>query len=128
MTDIDRLVTRCRADGEFTLAARFWSGTLRFDLGFTAFELVLEDGRIVEARAPKGDLPAGPGHLAYNGPEDVWRRVLMPVPPPLHNDLAPALLSGVWQEGDVETGWQYYPAARRVVDLMRELMREEWSG
>ena len=64
-------------------------------------------------------MPDGPGHLGFRGPEDVWRKILAAVPPPFHNDIVPARAFGLVQEGEAETFWQYYPAARRAVDLLR---------
>jgi hypothetical protein len=115
----ERVASACATDGEFLLAARFWTGSLRIDLGREAFELVIHDGRIVEARPPDGDPPGGAGHLGFAGPAEVWDAVLSAVPPPYFNDIVPATALGLSRTGEDETFWQYYPAVRRVIELLR---------
>ena len=42
------LTQRLNEDSEFRLAARFWSATLRLDLGDASHRLRFEEGRLVE--------------------------------------------------------------------------------
>jgi hypothetical protein len=106
----------CRGDGEFRMAARYWTGSLRLANGDDVIELRLEDGAV----SPGGPCGDGPGHIGLSGPADVWRQMLAPVPAPFFNDIMPAQAFGLSHEGDTETMWQYYPAVRRVIELMRE--------
>lgn len=115
-----RLAARCTTDGEFRLAARYWTGSLRFDLGETVACLLLTNGEVRAAEAPSAAVPAGAGHVGVRAPADVWARILAPIPPPLFNDILPAQAFGLVREGDAETFWQYFPAVRRAVDLLRE--------
>lgn len=116
--DASRLAQRCAADGEFRLAARYWNGRLRLDLPGGSLGLVFENG--ASAAGPWAD---GPGSLALRAPADVWDKLLMPIPPPMFNDIVPAAAFGFVVEGEPETYWQYYPAIRRLIDLVRE----EWN-
>lgn len=121
---------RCGADGEFALAARYWTGVLRLDLGDEAADLVLEDGRVtavIGVAEPDRGLPTSPGHVGVCAPAATWDRILADVPEPYFNDVLAAHSrpeAGVDIDGDVETLWQYYPAIRRVVDLLRAERRE----
>ena len=118
-----RLAARCAADGEFRLAARYWTGSLRFDLGETVACLLLSNGEVRAAEALPATVPVEAGHIGVRAAAEVWSKILAPIPPPFFNDLPPAQAFGVVREGDVETSWQYYPAARRVVDLREEGLR-----
>ncbi len=114
----ERLAQRCRNDGEFGLAARYWDGSLVLDLDGELLEFRLADGRISGAESPaEGPL------VTIRAPKDVWDRMLADVPPPLYNDIIPAARFGLRIEGEMETFWQYYPAIRRLVDLLREEVR-----
>jgi hypothetical protein len=112
----ERIAARCRDDGEFRLAARYWDGSLAIDLGDALIEFALHEGRI---EAGRGGSPA----LAIRAPAETWEALMAPVPPPFLNDMVPARAFGLEIDGPEETFWQYYPAIRRLVDLMRE----EWS-
>jgi hypothetical protein len=111
-----RLAARCAADGEFSLAARYWTGSLGIDLGGQTVAFALTDGKIeaVDGAAVREY------HVGLAAPREVWDKVLAPVPPPFFNDIMPARAFGLRVSGDEETLWQYYPAVRRLIDLLRE--------
>jgi hypothetical protein len=109
-----RLAARCAEDGEFRLASRFWEGGVSVDFGAGRIDLALAGGH-VSAAAVTGDRS-----IQLGGSAETWKKVLSPLPPPFFNDIAPARAFGLTVEGDEETFWQYYPAIRRLVDLLRE--------
>ncbi len=111
----ERLSQRYMDDGEFRLAARYWDGSLTLDLDGTRLEFSIVDGRT--AGGP--DAEPEPS-ITVSGPEDVWSQILAEVPPPCYNDILPARMFGLRVGGNRETFWQYYPAIRRLVDLLRE--------
>ena len=52
--------------------------------------------------------------------DDVWAKILAPVPPPFYHDLFPAQLHhGLRISGDLESVFAYYGALRRLTELMR---------
>jgi len=116
----ERLASRCNGDGEFRLAARFWDGSLSIDIGAGPLDLVVEGGVIEPGTAARNG-----GYIGLRGPAETWAKVLSPVPPPFHNDIMPAMAFGIVIEGEEETWWQYYPAVRRVVDLLREEVQRD---
>ena len=91
---------------------------MRFDLGDHVITLAFQDGRIVDDQ-PVGEAD-GP-QITLTAPAQLWREILKPVPPPFHNDIVPAQALGLEIGGDPEAFWQYYPAVRRMVDLLREV-------
>jgi pimeloyl-ACP methyl ester carboxylesterase len=112
--DTIELATRCRADGEFVLAARHWTGGLRFVIGDTATGVTLIDGE------PRSGVPdPGPGVLEVVGPADVWGQLLRTPPPRFFNDVVPALSLGLKRRGDHLLWSQYVPAVQRAVELLR---------
>jgi hypothetical protein len=115
-----RLAARCAADGEFRLAARYWTGSLRLDLDGTVAYLLLTDGAVRAAPSEPATVQTGTGHITVRAPAEVWAKILAPIPPPHFNDILPAQAFGLVREGDAETFWQYFPAVRRAVDLLRE--------
>ena len=53
-----------------------------------------------------------------------WEHLLERVPRPLHQDLFAGITLGRFQlEGDRDAFYAYYPAVRRLVDLVREARR-----
>jgi hypothetical protein len=115
-----RLAERCAGDGEFRLAARYWSGSVRLDLGDAVVELLLDDGAVSAPSEPGSVARAGLGHIGVRAPVEVWERILAPIPPPYYTDIIAARAFGLRIEGERETFWQYYAAVRRALDLLRE--------
>jgi hypothetical protein len=113
----ERLAARAARDGEFRLAARYWTGTLDIDLEVAVLAFALGDGAISSGGGGRGP---GSAHIGLAAPREVWKKLLAPVPPPFFNDMMPARGFGLQVSGDDETLWQYYPAVRRLIDLLRE--------
>jgi hypothetical protein len=115
-----RLPHLCSSDGEFRLTARYWNGSIRIGIDGEAVTITVSDGLAAEASATTGDAPDEPGHFGFDGPQDVWDRLLAEMPEPGFNDVAPAQYNGMRRTGHRETYWQYFPAARRIIDLLRD--------
>ncbi len=114
--DPARVMAAANADGEFLLAARFWTAGVALEVGERRYLLRLEDGRVaafeaaVDAQAPDVRIAA---------PAEAWDEMLSPVPRPFYHDLfAASVRSGFTFQAGVD-GLAYYPALRRLVEIMR---------
>lgn len=114
-TDLDEI---CGNDGEFLLLARYWTGSLTLEAAEERVELLMAQGQPVGCQLPPAQTRRGPGHIGVSAPAHIWAQLLAPVPPPFLNDVMPAQAFGLSLSGDEETLWQYYPALRRLVELM----------
>lgn len=110
----ERLATLCANDSEFMMLARYWNGGARLGIGAKTLNLTLEGGK------PSAGTGEGAGWLSLAGPDDVWQKVLAPVPPRGFNDAFLAATPGLMPTGDLMALWQYYPAIQRAVQLLRE--------
>lgn len=110
----EQLVERCLADGEFTLAARYWNGGFRLHIGDAVLAVTLHDG--VVAAGDPGDAAAVVG---LHGGIEVWEQLLAAVPAPHFTDITPAFRRGLSRSGHELTYWQYLPALQRAVELLR---------
>lgn len=112
-----RVMERANADGEFRIAARFWRTALRFDLGPESVHLTVDDGVI---RAVALARPGADCAVSVAGTRESWERLLAAAP--LWQDLVGAVLRGdfVVTAADPEAFYAYYPAVRRLLDLVRE--------
>ena len=112
---LERLPETANLDAEFRQAARLWSTRLCLRAGEEAHLVRIEDGRVtaVEDRADPFD-------VCISGPAAGWRELLAPLPRPFYQDLWGAIAHhGFAIEGD-EVGFHaYYPAARRLLELLR---------
>ncbi|MXZ33096.1 MAG: hypothetical protein F4Z20_07095, partial [Gammaproteobacteria bacterium] len=104
----------CAEDGVFRLASRFWRGGLVLEIGTQSLALRV-DGGVVEAGIPSGT----EGLIRYSGDEALWSNLLAATPPPLFNDLAPAIVQGLQVDADPLLQSQYYGAAKRAIELLR---------
>ena len=118
---LDGLAELCAGDGEFMLLARHWTGKLRLSIGNNCVDLRMRDGvPVAEVAAVAAEqLPDEPGLIGLSATGDLWERMLAPVPEPFYNDIVPAQALGLQRSGSELTFWQYYPAVRRVVELLR---------
>jgi pimeloyl-ACP methyl ester carboxylesterase len=126
----ERIPELTAADGEWQLMARDWTGRLRLGVGETVWDVSIDGGVVTAVDRAAGELPAVPGNAAYVATVQTWAAMLQPVPAPLFSDPAAAMLTGgaatkalfpaAEVGGDVVTARQYWPAVRRLVELLRE--------
>lgn len=119
LIDVDRIREAANDDSEFRLAARFWTAMLRLDAGAEVHLLAVQEGEMVEASED-----AAFGYdLRLAAPLDSWRELLAASPRAFYQDLYGASLRHDFTlEGDVDA---YYPAIRRLVEIMREVAADD---
>ena len=112
----DRLCRSCTGDSEFRLAARHWTGGLRFEMGEAAASLSLSDG----VPSAVATLMGAPGVVTLTAAATVWDDLLAAKPPRLGNDIGPLIRSKrMILDADPILFAQYYPAIMRAVELLR---------
>ena len=113
----EALAPLCAADGEFRLAARFWTGGLRLRVGTRTIAITVADG------APAAGDPGADaaGVITLTGDDEaVWAQLLAARPPRFCNDLFNLAASGRIVVGaDPVLYAQYYPAVMRALELLR---------
>ncbi len=117
----DAVVTLASDDGEWRVAARMWNAVLRLDVDGVAHLLRIENGTLAShAACPASDPAAVPYTVRVAAPGDGWRELLAPIPRPFYQDLYGAMTRhGFAVDGDFEAFFAYYPAVRRLVELLR---------
>jgi hypothetical protein len=116
--DLARLADRL-ADGELARAARFWDGALHLDVGGERCALRFAPGGLPRVELTPGAV--GPRDVCISASREEWRELLAPLPLPFYQDVyGAALHHAVSLGGDPETIYAYYPAVRRVIELLRE--------
>jgi hypothetical protein len=114
----DELAARVNQDGEFRLASRFWNATLRLDLGPESRRLCFRDGRLEEIGSCDPDAHCD---LHISASLEEWERLLERLPRPFYQDLVGAQLHhGFGMNADLLDYAAYYPALRRLVEILRE--------
>ena len=104
-------------DGEFAIAARMWDAEVMLVSGTDAVRLTVRGGRITEVAASPADAAAP---IRIVGPPDGWEKLLSAVPPPFYQDLfGAAARHGFTIEGAIEDVYPYYPALRRLIEILR---------
>jgi hypothetical protein len=115
------LAGRIDEDGEFRVASRSWEATLRLDLGPESHRLCFQDGRLREVGTCDPDADCD---LHISAPLEEWEQLLAPVPRPFYQDLFGAQLHhGFQMNAELLDYAAYYPALRRLIEILRE-MRE----
>ena len=122
MIDWNTLFERVNGDPEFRLASRHWNAILRLDMGDASHALRFEGGALTEVAPSRADAPAD---VFIGAPEATWDQMLAPVPRPFYQDLTGAALHhGVQLPPDATAYAAYYPALRRLMQLLGAARRE----
>ena len=116
----DGLAAACASDPEFGIAARYWNGGLRLQMGDRLAAMRVEDGKPLA-----GDPGDGPGVITLSADPSLWLQLLAAAPPRFLNDIGPALELGLERTGDDVVFAQYFPAIMRAVELLRAPLRAE---
>ena len=117
--DWESIRTRANSDGEFQIHARFWNSIVRISISQQRYKLVIENGKI-QAIEPWFATLAG--NVFIDAPEEDWEQLLEESPKPFYQDLYPAAVHhGFEISGAVESYCAYYPAIRRLIEIMREV-------
>ncbi|MCY3793157.1 MAG: hypothetical protein OXG51_02130 [Gammaproteobacteria bacterium] len=123
MLDWERLKDSANADGEFRLHARFWTGTLKIANGEQATRIDLRDGAISAIEPWFASLA---GDLSISASAAEWEALLASTPKPFYQDLYAATIHhGFTATGNRTHFCAYYPALRRLVELMRDVKNSE---
>jgi len=117
--DVAALAGVFAADRELALASRFWHGALHLGVGDARVALCFEP-----EQAPRVETEphaVGARDVSIHAEPSEWRKLLAAVPPPFYQDVfGAALHHPVSLGGDMETVYAYYPAIRRVIEILRE--------
>jgi len=111
------LAAACADDGEFRIAARFWTGGLRLEIGDAVAAITLTNGAVSAGDPGKG----GAGVVTLGGAPPVWDKQLSARPPRFYNDIFN--LTGPGGELTIDADGvllaQYFAAVMRAIELLR---------
>ena len=126
MLDWKTLKDRANADGEFRLHARFWTGRLRIANGPQSTRIDLQEGAISVIEPWAASLA---DDLSISASAAEWEALLAPVPKPFYQDLYAATIHhGFAATGNRTHFCAYYPALRRLIELMRNVRNSGGIG
>ncbi len=109
--------SRANDDGEFRRHAKFWTATVRFGIGAKRYRLRVDNGAVAGIERWPGGFAVD---LAIDAPEADWQALLAQTPQPFYQDLYPATIHhGFDVAGDAVDYCAYYPALRRLIEIMR---------
>ena len=110
---------RANLDGEFARHAKFWNATIRLGVGHRYWRLRLDNGVVGPVMRGSGGMGVD---LSIQAPDADWDALLSAMPPPFYQDLYPATLHhGFDVVGSLTDYAAYYPAIRRLIEIMREV-------
>lgn len=117
MFDNGALLAALAVDPEFLLAVRYWTGRIVLVVDETESVVRIKGGRVLEPADTTRD--EGPAiRVAASATE--WAELLSPTPRPFYQDLyGAAFRHGFQLTGDDAVVAAYYPAVRRLVDVLR---------
>ena len=129
LVPVEKLKEAANNDSEFRIAARFWTTVLHVGVGDLSYLVRIKDGVIdgVARCEPSPQLwdQWTAWKISISAPLEDWRNFCEPVPRPFYQDLFGAVAHhGFRVEGEKEGFFQYFPAIRRMLDIVRGLSRQ----
>lgn len=129
LVDMERYREGVNSDDEFRMAARFWSAAIRVEMGSETYFFRLQDGKLISAAPPSGASVATDIRdydLEISAPEEEWSKYLEDVPAPFYHELWAAVSRHNFRHGGNMKMWfAYYPALRRMFEIMRSYKLEK---
>jgi hypothetical protein len=119
--DLAGLRQALTSDPEFTLQTRHLTVAIRVVIeGEQSFTIIVCDGAVIEIDGVVTVFDSF--DVKLEGTREHWDKLLAIHPPAFYQDFMPAMLHhGFRIEGNMETIMAYYPAIRRLGDLLRAL-------
>ena len=117
--DWQTIQARANSDGEFLLGARYWNTRIKIAVGSDHSMLSIADGLVDSVSACEESTDSD---LGISAPDSEWAEMLARVPKPFYQDLYAARFHhDFYYEGDFTNFCAYYPAIRRLIEIMREV-------
>lgn len=109
-------------DPELRLAGRYLDTCVELGIGKARYCIHIHDGEVLKIEASDfARRHSYPSTITIEAPEDDWKKLLEPVPPPYYQDLWGAQVHhGFEIGGDRMTFYAYYRAVGRLLELLRE--------
>jgi len=122
--DLPSLQSELARDPEFLLHSRYFTAQIRVVIGdLQSFTITVREGELIGLDPVVTPFDSYDVQLA--GSEEQWAPLLALVPPPFYQDFLPAMLyHGFRLEGRMETIIAYYPALRRLGELLRSVANQ----
>ena len=113
------LIEHLNGDGEFAYGARFWTASLRLDFGEApSRRFRIRDGVVSAIDECTDDASSD---VFISGNAEQWDGMLADIPKPFYQDIFGAsLYHGVQLNQDYLDFAAYYPAIRRLLEILRE--------
>ena len=121
--DLESTLSR---DFEFQHAIRHWTARLRVSVGDQHHRLRIEDGKLTELAECKADDAC---EVFVRAPENEWRALLQATPAPFYQELLFAVAQHGFEINRNPLDYAaYYPALRRVIEVLRTKVSAESPG
>lgn len=119
------LMEGLNGDPEFRLAARYLNANVELRIGDDKpYILSILDGEVVKVAREVGH--PGRSILRISAPTSDWVKLLQSTPEPFYLDFYSASVHhGFRLTGDMDVLWAYYPALRRMPELLRVIANVE---
>ena len=106
-------------DPEFRYTTRHWTAKVRLSVGDRHHAIRFQDGALAALEPCDADSPCD---VFLAGPEDEWRELLRAEPRPFYQDpFFASVHHGIEINRDQLAYAAYYPALRRLVEVLREI-------
>lgn len=115
--DREAFAKLARDDFEFTRETRYFTGTIKLEIGDETWALNFEDG----ALASVTDTPGDEVKIVVGGTAEQWEELLQTKPRPFYQCIQSAAVKEGMQITNTNETFAYLPALNRMTTLLRQM-------
>ncbi|MEC7828819.1 MAG: hypothetical protein VX743_09595 [Actinomycetota bacterium] len=117
-----RVGATCGEDEAFRQATKFWTGALRLGIDTHSVSFNFDSGDLISVIEVEGSVEESAGQFGFDAPSAVWRTILEGVDGSNNSEVV-GFGEALVRTGDRDAYWRYYPAVRRLFELLKEHLR-----
>jgi len=115
--DRESFSKRAREDFEFTRETRYFTGSIKLEMGDEVWALDFKEGELLNV----GDTAQADPRIVVGGTADQWDALLEEKPRPFYQCIQSAAVKEGMRISDTNETFAYLPALNRMTTLMRQL-------
>jgi len=114
-----RVGVTCGEDEAFRQATKFWTGALRLGVDTHSVSFNFDSGDLISVTELQGSVEESAGQFGFDASSAAWATILAGVNGSNNSDTV-GFGEELIRTGDRDAYWRYYPAVRRLLELLGE--------
>ena len=116
---VTRVGVTCGEDEVFRQATKFWTGALRLGIDTHSVSFIFDSGDLISVVETHEEVEEVDNQFGFDASSAVWEKVFIGTKNVIDSEVL-GFSEGLTRTGDRNAYWRYYPAVRRLFELMSQ--------